>query len=107
MIDRVQKRKDLPYITKAKWYKFFLEVNDGSYVITTQDREATTTSSILKVPGMNIIDYVFEGHNVAESLVTTNKSFKYYADGSQGVVLPASNSVDYIAVWVLGTNFEE
>lgn len=98
--------KNLPYITKSKWYKFFLEVDDGGYVITTHDRECSVNSSILKVPGLNIIDYVFEGHNVAESLVTTNKSLKYYADGSQGVVIPAASSVDYITVWVLGTNIE-
>lgn len=96
--------KNLPYLTKGKWYKFFLENDNDSYTITTKDIPATVNSSILKVPGLNIIDYVFEGHNVASSLVTINKSFKYYSDGEQGVVLPAPSSVDYITVWVFGTN---
>lgn len=93
-----------PFLNNGKWYKFFIEVNDGSYKITTKERACSISGTSLKIPNAQVIDYILDIHNDTASVTSVDKSIKLFADGSQGVALPSTSCTDYFTVWVFCKN---
>lgn len=102
MINKSLLIKKLPYLNKGRWYKFFIEVDNGEFKITTKDTDCSISGTTLKVPGLEIIDYKTRIHSDAPSVVTFDRTMKIFADGSQGVTLPPATSTDYFTVWIFG-----
>lgn len=103
MINKSLINKIAPFQRSGKWYKFFIEVtDDGNYKITSKDKDCSISGSTLKIHGIDIIDYVVRIHNTTPSVISYDKSFKLFADGSQGVNMPATTCTDYFTIWVLG-----
>lgn len=103
MINKSLIHKNLPFLSKGRWYKFFIEVDDGgNYKITSKDKECSISGTTLKIPGIEITDYVAQVHNVTPSVITYDKTFRLFADGSHGVNLPPATSTDYFTIWVQG-----
>lgn len=99
-------RKNLPYLSKGRWYKFFIEVNEGAYKITTKDIDCSISGTSLKIPGIEIIDIKTRIHSDAVSVQSFDETYKIYADGSQGVNLPPVAACDYFTLWVFGAPAE-
>lgn len=93
----------LPYAKGARWYKFFIEVDGSNYKITTKDRDCSISGTSLKIPGIEIIDFICKIHNTTPSVITYDKTFRLFADGSHGVNMPATTCTDYFTIWVLGS----
>lgn len=103
MLNKSLIHKISPFQSNGRWYKFFIEVDDnGNYKITTKDKECTISGTTLKIPGIEIIDYVVRIHNTTPSVISYDKTFKLFADGSQGVNMPATTCTDYFTIWVFG-----
>lgn len=103
MINKSLIHKHLPHESKGRWYKFFIEVdNEGHYKITTKDRECVISGTSLKIPGIDVLDFIIRIHNTTPSVITYDKTFRLFADGSHGINLPATTCTDYFTIWVLG-----
>lgn len=96
------RNKIAPHQAKGRWYRFFIE-SDGTKGKLTESpmKNAALTSNILKCdPNFHIVDTKLDVHFIASYTLTF--TLRYYADGSQGIPVPAAANFDYAYVYVFG-----
>ena len=98
------KNKIAPYLSKGRWYHFFIESDGSNYTLTNSDLTDTIiSSSALKFPkGFIPVDNKMAVHNTAVSAETLSLSLKIFTNEQQGIAIPKAQSFDYMDVWVFG-----
>ena len=82
-------------------YKF--NVTGGSSITLTKSdiTDAKISGTTLQLPvGFKIIDFKMSIHSTVSSAKDINLTLHCYADGSQGVTLPASNDFDNLTLYI-------
>ena len=89
------------YSIPGKEYQFFIEGN-GALKLTTSDIPDTKISgSTLQLPvGYQISDFKASIHSTVTAAKDINLTLHFYADGSQGVTLPAAGDFDHMYLYV-------
>lgn len=94
--------KYFPFMSKGKWYRFFIESDGVNYSLTESTLENTDiTSNYLKLPvGYHIIDSKIDVHFTSTEANNTSLILRSYVDGSQGIALPAKAHFDHMYAYV-------
>ena len=92
-----------PY-NKGRWYRFFIESDGSDITITEADLTVQHSTQYMQLPeNFHVLDTVYDINTVSGG-TAANMSFvlRTYADGRQGVILPAKDNFDYGYIYVFG-----
>lgn len=98
--------RSVPWQDKGRWYKLFIESDGVDYVPGACDIEIEISSTYAKLPeGFHVLDSKYDVHFVdTGSAANTSFVLRNYADGRQGITLPAKANFDYMTIYVYGYN---
>lgn len=101
------KKNHVPWMTKGRWYKVFIESTGSAAKITYSDiEEATITNSThLNLPhDFNVVETLFDVHNVEfdSGSASVGHTQTFTSNGSTYLTIPAAKSFDYMTVYIFG-----
>ena len=89
------------YNILGREYKFKITDGTSANLIKSDITGAKITGSTLQLPiGYQISDFKASIHSTVSTAKDINLTLHCYADGSQGVTLPASNDFDNLTLYV-------
>lgn len=93
-----------PYKIKGRWYRFLIESDNSSYILTESDMEGAKVQSIglSFASGFNPINIQYNMHFIGQSTTVYGLTPKVSSTGWKYYPLPAVTSFDYGEVYVFG-----
>lgn len=92
-----------PYI-KGRWYRTFIESDDGAIKITESDIPVSVNGAYIKFPkDFHIMDVKYDMNSVphtGNAVITVD--VMSYPDGCQGIARPLPSAIDYGYIYTFG-----
>lgn len=93
---------EFPYLTKGRWYQFFIESDGVDHTITTGDLTGSLSGDFVKLPeGYQIIDTKYNINFIEDATAAVfSYSVKNYADGTQAFPIPGADKYEDLTAYV-------
>ena len=93
-------RNYLPYMSKGRWYEFFVESDGTNYKLTKADLNdcKISNNSLILPKDFHILTFTQDIHAIGDS--TFMPELPLFSDNTQGFVLPDATSFDYMTIYL-------